>query len=380
MIVLSIFKRGLIQEFRSPLNLSLTIFTTPFFILFYWILIGNSRQETIGLFVDRPVISTVHEEQTELNSISNKLKSLESKDIRIVPIRNQKELDRKLKEREIILGIKVYMETKLAKKQPSILKTEIYTSDNTIKNQYLSLLIKSNLLDLFSTETELPFSIRIKNNSQFQIRSDFEQFIPGLLVFSILMLVFSSSMMMTSEIESETYIRYKMSNTSIFSVLAGLSLLQLFNGTLSLIFSLLLAKLLGYEFYDKLIWVCLICSIGAVSCIGIGLLIARFMKTAQQAFLTSSFIMFLFLLFSGVIFPKPIMELRIGPGISFDLFHLLPTTLMKSALDQILVSNKSPDSVVYELVALSVISLLYYISGYFFYQRFFFSMSNKDSK
>lgn len=352
----------------------LTVFTTPFFIFFYWLLIGNSPKETIGLYLQESANIPTYRSQTIVDSIVNRMKGSQKEKIQI--IRSQKEFDTKLEERKIFLGIKIGAERDLAKNKFQKIKIEIFTSDNNLKEQNISLKLKSDLLDLFSTETNLPFSIQIKNNREVSPQSDFEKFVPGLLVFSIIMLVFSSSMMMAAEIESETYLRYKMSNTHVFSVLIGSSFLQLFNGTLSILFSLIITKILGYQFHDKLIFIFLICLLGAVSCVGTGLLIASFMKTSQQAFLTSSFIMFLFLLFSGIIFPKPTLLINIGDG--FDVFYLLPTALMKSALDSLLIWNKGFDFIFFELSVLSALSLFYYLLGYFSYKNFLFDKDGRN--
>ncbi|BDA79393.1 hypothetical protein LPTSP3_g23230 [Leptospira kobayashii] len=332
------------------------------------------------MYLEKSENKPTYKNQVILDSIVNRLKESQKKEIQIIPILSQKELDTKLKEGKILLGIGISIEEDSIKNKFPKIKIEILTSDNNTKEQYLSLELKSKLLDLFSTETELPFSIQIKNNGEMFIRSDFEQFIPGLLVFSIIMLIFSSSMMMTAEIESETYLRYKMSNTPVFSVLIGSSFLQLFNGIISILLSLSIAKLLGYQFHDKLILVFLICFLGSISCIGTGLLIASFMKTSQQAFLTSSFIMFLFLLFSGIIFPKPILLFRITEGFGFDVFYLLPTSLMKSALDRLLVWDKGLNSILFELSVLSALSLFYYLLGYFSYKNFLFDKSGRSSE
>jgi hypothetical protein len=92
--------------------------------------------------------------------------------------------------------------------------------------------------------------------------------------------------------------------------------------------------------------------------VGIGMVVASLAKSQTRAFLIASVAMFLLILFSGIIFPRPAVTVTTIAGRDIDLFDLLPTTHMGGALEKIMTLGAGLSEVTYEIVALVAIGAL----------------------
>ncbi len=164
----------------------------------------------------------------------------------------------------------------------------------------------------------------------------FHTHVPNLIVFSALMLVFSSSMRMARELEAGTLERLRMTPLRPWEWMLGVSLVELCLGVLTTALTLGAAAALGFEPRGAWAWVLAINALGGLACIGAGMGVASLTRGTQQAFVTSSVVMFLWMLFSGVVFPVPSVEwvslgaYKLGP------LDLLPTTHAGRALRKVL--------------------------------------------
>lgn len=194
-------------------------------------------------------------------------------------------------------------------------------------------------------------------------RTPFEAYVPNLMVFAVVMLVFSSSMAVARESEAGTLDRLRMTPLGAPRLLAGVSLVQLALGAASVALTFGAAALLGFESQGS-IWL----AIGLGACagagsVGLGMAVASVSTSVARAFVLSSVVMFLLMLFSGVVFPVPEitwMELgghRLGP------FSLLPTTHAAQALRKVLLLGQSLPQVAFELVMMLALSALGFTLG-----------------
>jgi ABC-2 type transport system permease protein len=200
-------------------------------------------------------------------------------------------------------------------------------------------------------------------------RTPFEIYVPGLLVFAVIMLIFSSSMSVVREIEAGTLARIRLTSVNSVHLLFGLSAVQLLLGLMSLLITLSLAALLGFESQGSLLLAMAIAALASIACVGIGMVVASLAKSQTRAFLIASAGMFLLVLFSGVVFPRPRLTLFDIGGRSFDLFDILPTTHMGAALGKVMTLGVGANDVVYEVVCLSLIALVNYLLGAWLFER-----------
>ena len=190
----------------------------------------------------------------------------------------------------------------------------------------------------------------------------FDLYVPGLLVLSIIMIIFSSAMALARELESGAMQRVRLWPVSAFSVLGATSTVQLVLAALGSALTLGCARLLGFAPAGSL-WVVLALSVlASTASIGLGLIVASLAKTQSRAFLVASVLMFLLLLFSGVVFPRPsatlfhVRDTDIGP------FDLLPTTHLHEALSRVLAGQRAWD-IAGPTLALAALSFVYFTFG-----------------
>ncbi len=347
----------MLQELRDPLTLGLTLFTTPFFIFFFWLLWGQTPIIHVGVFL--PKIRSEAIELTAKNFDGIYIKHYQTKEDLIVSI-EKKEVD-----------ITIFQNERGPTSNPKKVQIEIQNHKGSeIYDRVVYLLsdaIKNEILDANDTQ----IIVKSKMQQDPKKNSEFKNFVPGFLVFSIIMIVFSTTMMLAFEIESNLIFRYKISNTSVHEYMIGSGSIQFLNAAVSILISITLTHFLGFAFYGNFLLVFLTCLLGALSMIGLGLLLASFHKNSSQAFLGSSFVMFLLLLFSGILFPKPNVTIRLGESLFFNLFDLLPTSILKQVIDGILLQKESIIEIKEGLFMLLVSSLFYFTLGILFFRRVF---------
>jgi ABC-2 type transport system permease protein len=200
-------------------------------------------------------------------------------------------------------------------------------------------------------------------------RSEFEVYVPGLLVFAVILLVFLASMTVAREVEAGTLRRLQITRMASLDYLGGVSLALILVAVASAILAFLTALALGFRSQGSVLLAVLICSVSSLSVIGVGLVIACFSRTVTQAFLLANFPLGLFMFFSGAVFPVPRVTLFTLAGRSVGLYDILPPTHAVVALNKILTLGAGAGDVVYELAALLVLSVLYFSIGVWLFQR-----------
>lgn len=200
-------------------------------------------------------------------------------------------------------------------------------------------------------------------------RSEFDLYIPGILIISVVMLVFIISLTLTYEVEAGTLQRLQMTSMKASDFLIGISLPTVLLGVVSLLITLIVAILLGFNSQGSIWAALLIGGITAVAVVGIGLIVAAFSKSVSQAFIIANFPLIFFMFFSGGVYPIPRIILFQVAGINISIYDLLPPTHAVLALNKILTLGSGLADVMYEIISLLVLSLVYYLIGIWIFQR-----------
>ena len=74
--------------------------------------------------------------------------------------------------------------------------------------------------------------------------SDFEMIVPGILIVSVIMLMFTATIAFISEVENKTIIRLKLSRITSFEFIAGITVVQIIVGIISILLTLLTSIIL----------------------------------------------------------------------------------------------------------------------------------------
>jgi ABC-2 type transport system permease protein len=200
-------------------------------------------------------------------------------------------------------------------------------------------------------------------------RSEFDLYVPGLLILAVTMLIYSTAMMAAREAEWGTLQRLQLSRMTAFDFLAGISLVQLIVAALLVGITLVVALALGFHSAGALWLVFVLGTITALSVIGIGLIVAALSRSELEAFLYGNFPLFLLMFFTGALFPIPKLVLVTIGGIGLGPADLLPPTHAVVALNKVLTHGDGLASVTGELTALMLLTALYFIVGVWLFQR-----------
>jgi ABC-2 type transport system permease protein len=200
-------------------------------------------------------------------------------------------------------------------------------------------------------------------------RSEFDIYIPGILIVSVVMLIFLISMSVTYEIEAGTIKRLQMTGMKSSDLLLGLSLPTILLGIVSLLLTLLVAVGLGFKSQGSLLLAILIGALTAVAVVGVGLIVAAFSKSVSQAFIIANFPLIFFMFFSGAVYPIPRGSIFRMGDINVSIYDIFPPTHAVVALNKVLTLGEGIGGITYELVSLLLLALVYYAVGIWIFQR-----------
>lgn len=373
-----IFKKSLKQQFRDPLSMTLTLLTVPFFVFLYWLFFsGQPITYTLLLLNQDSAHPATSETMTDDQDVIEVIKSSISKaageqyTIAITSIDDFEELQDRLKNGKGDLGLVVSTSVNMTSPEKRQFVIDAY-GDATQPSYHIIIAYIQRSLETYSNETlgTLPV-IRVNEHplGRSGVRSPFDAYVPGLLVFAVIMLIFSSSMAISREFESNTLVRLKMASMGSLDLMIGMSSVQLIQGIISVYLTFLTAWGLGFRSAGSLFPAFVITVIACFASIGIGMVVASISRNMIQSFLISSAAMFLLILFSGVIFPRPELSLFQVGSYYVDLFDILPTKHMGSGMNKVLILGASWDEVVHEGIFLLCFSLLFFGLGGFFFSR-----------
>lgn len=194
-------------------------------------------------------------------------------------------------------------------------------------------------------------------------RSEFEVYVPGLMVFAVIMLVFLAAMVVAREFESGGMRRlrltrmtggeYLVGTTAVLTVLGGLSVLLTF-GT---------AAALGFTSAGP-IWVAALALVLAtLSVIGVGMAVAAVTRTVVKAFVVANFPLAILMFFSGAMFPMPRITWFELAGRPFGPFELLAPTHAVTVLNRVVTLGATVGDVGVDLGFLAALTAAYLAVG-----------------
>jgi len=374
MKILKIFWKSLKEQARDPVTLGLSLIIGPFFVLLYWLMIPSGSTTYDVLVQNLDTGPQGREAITLLEALA-----YPSGDplLKVISVNDVARAEDLLEDRdaEVLLIIPVNFSTKLeAASRGEIQNPAEVTLVGDLTNPYYAVgaVMAGTVIDEFvqvQTGEIRPVQFVEIALGASEGRSEFDLYIPGILIISVVMLVFIISMTITYEVEAGTLRRLQMTSMKTSDLLIGISLPTVLLGVVSLLLTLFVAILLGFNSQGSIWAALLIGGITAVAVVGIGLIVAAFSKSVSQAFIIANFPLIFFMFFSGAVYPIPrIILFQIG-GLNISLYDLLPPTHAVMALNKILTLGAGLADVLYEISSLLVLSLVYYLIGIWIFQR-----------
>jgi len=201
-------------------------------------------------------------------------------------------------------------------------------------------------------------------------RSMFELYVPGLLILSIIMIIFSASAAIVREPETRTLERLKISRLTALEFLTGTSLVQIIIAILSLTLAILTAVGLGYSLIPGTLWyILLIAFLTALSMISFSLIVAAMCRSIKDVAIIGTFPLFLLMFFTGAAFPITGGALFTVGNYAVMMNDILSPTWAVDALHKILVKGLDFGETVPEILALVILTLFYFMIGVWAFKR-----------
>jgi ABC-2 type transport system permease protein len=195
-------------------------------------------------------------------------------------------------------------------------------------------------------------------------RSEFELYVPGLLILSIIMIIFSASAAIVREPETGTLERLKISRLRSVEFLGGISLVQIIIAMLSLVLALLTAIALGYSLVPgSLGFILLVSFLTALSMISFSLIVAAMCRSIKEVAIIGTFPLFLLMFFTGAAFPISGGKLFVIGGYQVMLNDILSPKWAVEALSKVLVRGLEVRETLPDMAAIVVLTILYFVVG-----------------
>jgi ABC-2 type transport system permease protein len=157
---------------------------------------------------------------------------------------------------------------------------------------------------------------------------------------------------------------------SSLDILGGVTGALILIGIIAISLAFLVAVLCGFRSQGPLWVAILVGAVASLSVIGLGMVVASFTRTVSQAFIVANFPMAMMMFFSGVIYPLPKVTVFTVGAREIGLYDILPPTHAVVALNKVLTLGAGLGDIIYELAALTILSVLYFVIGVALFKRF----------
>ena len=379
----AVFIKSLREQWRAPLVLFLTLIFAPLIVYLYSLFFPNEGSTSYS------VILLNHDTGTTLNNqsfqavdgIRSALEDVTyangSPLIRIKEAYSFNDVEEMLRERKALVYISIpegFSQTLVDARRGVIESPAEITFGGDLTNPYYAVaaVLATSAVDAYIQQESgiaWPASYVEEPLGGSGTRSEFEIYVPGILIFASIMLVFTAAMTIAREVEAGTLKRLAISRMRAFDLLGGTSLTLVLVGLLAMLLTLLTALAIGFHSNGPLWLVVLVVLICNLSIVGVGMLIAAFSKTVAQAFIIANFPLGIFIFFSGAMFPMPSDKLFEIGGRGFGLCSLIPARHAVDALNKVMTLGLGFKGVLFELAMLAALSLLTFMIGVWLFQK-----------
>jgi len=377
-MIWAIFTKSVKEQLRNFWILILTVSMAPFFVFVYF-LINEASQPHYkalilnldqGVQIQGEVINLgenlLPELQEYIGSVENMPLSIHSADSRenaIKKIESHKA--------DVLVVIPPHFSQSILIEPPSAPEIEIV--GNLTSTGYLisAVWVGEMLNDFMAHQTGKGRLFAVKETAlglSDQI-DEFELWMPGMLILSIIMLMFSATIAIIVEVDQGTILRLKLSGMKAWQFLLGVGASQVLVGIIAIFLTLGAAISLGFEMRGAFTSFLLITVLTSISMIAFSLILAAATRSVTDVLVVGNFPLFLFMFFSGAAFPISTKAwFYLGDyGVSWQ--TLMSAAPAISALQKISIMGVGLSDVSGELLALTLMTVIYFVIGLWGFQR-----------
>jgi ABC-2 type transport system permease protein len=387
---LSLLRKNLIEQFRNLWVLILVIICAPVFVFAYWLFVGGGGSTTYNVLVVNADVGAQLPDGTFYSGGEDAVEAIRAiaypdgqPILDVILVTDRVEAEARLRDRDgaalIIIpedfseALLRVMETPAAAETSRPMTTHI-TLVGDLTNPYYAVAAVMAATAVDEYAMAVTGETRVVGYEEIALgasaaRTEFELYVPGLLIFAVVMLVFPAAMDAAREVESGTLRRLQLTRMTSFDFLLGISVVQTLVGVASVLLAFATATALGFRSLGPLWVAILVGALSALSVVGVGLIVAALSRTVTEAFVIANFPLIILMFFSGAIFPIPGIPLFTLAGRRIGLYDFVPLTHGVGALNKVLVLGAGLGDVAFELGALLILTVVYFIIGMWLFQR-----------
>lgn len=194
-------------------------------------------------------------------------------------------------------------------------------------------------------------------------RSEFEVYVPGLMVFAVIMLVFLAAMVVAREFESGGMRRLRLTRMTGGEYLVGTTAVLTALGGVAVLATVGTAAALGFTSAGPMWVAALALVLATLSVVGVGMAVAAVTRTVVKAFVVANFPLAILMFFSGAMFPMPRVTWFELAGRPFGPFELLAPTHAVTVLNRVVTLGASAGDVLIDLGFLAALTAAYLAVG-----------------
>jgi ABC-2 type transport system permease protein len=380
MRLFSIVQKSFRIQLRDYWVLLLTLSASPFFVMIYWLMstTGNTTYRVLLIDHDQPAQESSIRLADSLINLMETARYADNKPIiqfRTVVSREESFEILKNRDAEMVLEIPASFTNRIqqCKSHPDSLRPETWMAGDASNPRYsiAAIMAYTYVEEFVKRQTGLKSVVTM--NEEFignsVKRTEFDVYVPGMLIFSLIMLLFSAAMVFIRDIEDQTIKRLKISRMTAWEYFIGTGISQVVLGTISVILTFLLAKALGFNYTGNLGLAVIIGFLTILAILGITLILVSFCRNATTVLTFGNFPMFLLMFFSGAMLPLPTQELFNIAGKSVSWNAILPPTHAVNALNKILISGAGFSDIWFELACLLALIIAYSWIGIWLFKK-----------
>jgi ABC-2 type transport system permease protein len=380
MRIFLVFRKGIREQVRDYWILLMTVVMAPFFIVIYFLMAETEDPEYDVILVNLDRGAEHDEGFLNLgDSILNYAKVLSGLEemLNITAIGSRELAIEKLQSRraDVVVVLPVDLSASVAapptsRGPPSQIELvgDVTQMEYIIGAVWSEELINRYILEVAKIQMPITWSETTLGFSG--ARSYFELYLPGLLILSIIMIIFSASSAMVRESESRTLERLRISRLTTLEFLGGISMVQILVALFSLLLAVLTALALGYTLIPGTLgFILLISLLTALSMISFSLLVAAMCRSVKEVAIIGTFPLFLLMFFTGAAFPVTGGRLFTIGSYQVMLNDILSPKFAVEALNKVLIRGLDVKDTIPEMIALLVLTGLYFVTGTWLFRR-----------
>ena len=377
-MILAIFKKSIKEQLRNYWVLLLTVLLAPFFVFIYY-LINEASQPNYDILILNQDKGVIVNEQflnygSEIKPFIQKFIS-EKTEIPLkvhLAITETFALDKlQQKKADVLLVVPADFSKVLSDSFSQAPELEII-GDLTSASYMISAVWLGEFMNEFimeSTDQARLYTVKESALGYSGQVNEFDLWMPGILILAIIMLMFSATIALITEVDQKTILRLKLSRMKAWHFLMGVGGTQVLVGISSILLTLAVAVALGFEMRGSFVAFLLISILTSISMVAFSLILASFTRSVTDVLVIGNFPLFLFMFFTGAAFPmqgKALFHI-FGYGISWQ--GLMSPTHAINALNKVSIMGAGLTDIKGELLALILVTTLYFFIGIFTFHK-----------